>query len=170
MLKCSSSIFHWAPPHKQSFLSFLFHLELFKVSDASAKNPATQKIPLFTDAVAAGFPSPATDYCESRLDLNEFCIQHPAATFFVRAAGDSMIEAGIFPGDIVIVDRTLEAKHGDIIVVAINGELTIKKLETRPSLRLVAMNSHYLPLFIPEETDLEIFGVAIHVIHSLRNL
>lgn len=81
-----------------------------------------------------------------------------------------MREAGIFPGDIVIVDRALEAKHGDIIVVAVNGELTIKKLQTRPSLRLVAMNNNYPPISIPEETDLEVFGVAIHVIHSLRNL
>lgn len=140
------------------------------MSDPSAKNSTTTKVPLFTDAVACGFPSPATDYCESRLDLNEFCVQHPAATFFVRAAGDSMIEAGIFPGDVVIVDRALEAKHGDIIVVAINGDLTIKRLETRPSLRLVAMNRNYQPITLAEETDLEIFGVAIHVIHSLRNL
>lgn len=140
------------------------------MSDPSGRNAASTKIPLFTDAVAAGFPSPATDYCESRLDLNEYCVQHPAATFFIRAAGDSMIAAGIFPGDVVIVDRALEAKHGDIIVVTINGELTIKKLETRPALRLVAMNSNYQPITLPEETDLEIFGVAIHVIHSLRNL
>lgn len=138
--------------------------------DAGTGNPAEKKSSLFTDAVAGGFPSPATDYCESRLDLNEFCVQHTAATFFVRAAGDSMREAGIFPGDIVIVDRALEAKHGDIIVVAVNGELTIKKLQTRPSLRLVAMNNNYPPISIPEETDLEVFGVAIHVIHSLRNL
>lgn len=140
------------------------------MSDPASKNFSCTKMPLFTDAVAAGFPSPATDYCESRLDLNEFCVQHPAATFFVRAAGDSMIGAGIFPGDVVIVDRALEPKHGDIIVVAINGELTIKKLETRPSLRLVAMNSNHQPIVIPEEADLEVFGVAIHAIHSLRNL
>ncbi|HMB15900.1 MAG TPA: translesion error-prone DNA polymerase V autoproteolytic subunit [Pelovirga sp.] len=139
------------------------------MSDTSAKNPFSPTNPFFTATGASRFPSPVTDYCESRLDLNKFCIQHPAATFFVRAAGDSMIEAGIFPGDLVIVDRALEAKHNDIIVVAINGELTIKKLETRPSLRLVALNSTYQPIGLPEESDLEIFGVAIHVIHSLRN-
>lgn len=140
------------------------------MSDSSTKKASITKVPPFTNALAAGFPSPATDYCESRLDLNEFCVQHPAATFFVRAAGDSMIGAGIFPGDVVIVDRALKAKHGDIIIVTINGELTIKKLEIRPSLRLVAMNSNYHPITIPKETDLEIFGVAIHVIHSLRSL
>jgi DNA polymerase V len=139
------------------------------VPDAGTGNPAVKKNSLFTDAVAAGFPSPAADYCESRLDLNDFCIQHPAATFFVRAAGDSMLEAGIFPGDIVIVDRALEAKHGDIILVTINGELVLRKLETRPSLRLIAMNNNYHPISIAEDNDLDIFGVAVHVIHSLRN-
>ncbi|MBW2510754.1 MAG: UV protection and mutation protein, partial [Deltaproteobacteria bacterium] len=73
-------------------------------------------IPLFADAVPAGFPSPATDYCERKLDLNELCIQHPAATYFVRAQGDSMIEAGIFPGDVLVVDRSISASHGDIVI------------------------------------------------------
>lgn len=128
------------------------------------------KIRMFTESVAAGFPSPATDYCESRLDLNELCVKHPAATYFVRAQGDSMIEAGIFPGDVLVVDRSLTAKHGDIVIAILNGELTVKKLETRPSLRLVPMNSKYAPVEIPEDTDIEIFGVAITAVHSLRNL
>ena len=128
------------------------------------------KLRMFTESVAAGFPSPATDYCESRLDLNELCVKHPAATYFVRAQGDSMIEAGIFPGDVLVVDRSLTAKHGDIVIAVLNGELTVKKLETRPSLRLVPMNSKYAPVEIPEETDVEIFGVATTAVHSLRNL
>ena len=128
------------------------------------------KMPLFSEAVAAGFPSPATDYCEARLDLNDLCVQHPAATYFVRAQGDSMLEAGIFPGDVLVVDRSLTAKHGDIVIVALNGELTVKKLETKPALRLVPMNSAYAPVEIPEETDIEIFGVATTVVHSLKNL
>jgi len=130
----------------------------------------TEKIPLFSDLVAAGFPSPATDFCEAKLDLNELCIKHPAATYFVRAQGDSMIEAGIYPDDVMVVDRTLTAKHGDIVIAAFNGELTVKKLETKPQLRLVPMNKAYAPINIPEETELEIFGVATTVIHSLRNL
>ena len=129
-----------------------------------------RKVPLFTESVAAGFPSPATDYCESRLDLNELCIKHPAATYFVRAQGDSMIGAGIYPGDVLVVDRSLTAKHGDIVIVALNGELTVKKLETKPTLRLVPMNSQYSPVEIPEETEIEIFGVATTAVHSLRNL
>ncbi len=126
-------------------------------------------IPLFSDAVPAGFPSPATDYCERKLDLNELCIKKPAATYFVRAEGDSMIEAGIFPGDVLVVDRSINASHGDIVIASYNGELLIKKLETSPTTRLVPMNSQHEPIVVPEDTDLEIFGVATTVIHSLRN-
>ena len=125
-------------------------------------------IPMFSDAVAAGFPSPATDYCESKLDLNELCIQKPAATYFVRAQGDSMIDAGIFPGDVLVIDRSIDASHGDIVIAAVNGELTVKLLETKPQTRLVPMNSQYAPIVLPEGTNLEIFGVATNVIHSLR--
>jgi len=127
-------------------------------------------IPLFSDAVAAGFPSPATDYCERKLDLNDLCIQKPAATYFVRAQGDSMIDAGIFPGDVLVIDRSIDASHGDIVIAAVNGELTVKLLETKPQTRLVPMNSQHAPIVIPEGTDLEIFGVATNVIHSLRKL
>ena len=127
-------------------------------------------IPLFSDAIAAGFPSPATDYCERKLDLNDLCIQKPAATYFVRAQGDSMIDAGIFPGDVLVIDRSIDASHGDIVIAAVNGELTVKLLETKPQTRLVPMNSQHAPIVIPEGTDLEIFGVATNVIHSLRKL
>lgn len=136
---------------------------------ASSENSST-KMPMFTKSVAAGFPSPATDYCESRLDLNDLCVKHPAATYFVRAQGDSMIEAGIYPGDVLVVDRSLTAKHGDIVIATLNGELTVKKLATKPKLRLVPMNSNYSPVEIPEGTDLEIFGVATTAVHSLKNL
>lgn len=125
-------------------------------------------IPLFTDQVPAGFPSPATDYCERKLDLNELCVKKPAATYFVRAQGDSMIEAGIFPGDVIVVDRSLSAVHGDIVIASFNGELLLKKLETQPKTRLVPMNESYAPIDIPEGADLEIFGVATNVIHRLR--
>jgi len=125
-------------------------------------------IPLFTDQVPAGFPSPATDYCERKLDLNELCVKKPAATYFVRAQGDSMIEAGIFPGDVIVVDRSLTAVHGDIVIASFNGELMLKKLETQPETRLLPMNKNYEPIVIPEGADLDIFGVATTVIHSLR--
>lgn len=127
-------------------------------------------IPMFLESVAAGFPSPASDYCERTLDLNELCIQKPAATYFVRAQGDSMIEAGIFPGDVLVVDRSLNPRHGDIVIASFNGELTVKKLELSPHTRLVPMNANHAPLVIPEGSELEIFGVATNVIHSLRKL
>ena len=76
----------------------------------------------------AGFPSPADDYIETMLDLNEYLIKHPAATFFVKASGESMVNAGIHSGDILIVDRSLEAVHGKIVIAALNGELTVKRL------------------------------------------
>ena len=125
-------------------------------------------IPLFSDLVPAGFPSPATDYCERKLDLNELCVQKPAATYFVRAQGDSMIEAGIFPGDVLVIDRSITATHGDIVIAAVNGELTVKRLETKPQIRLVPMNKEHDPIVIPQGADLELFGVATNVIHSLR--
>jgi len=127
-----------------------------------------QPIPLYQDFVPAGFPSPAQDYVERALDLNELLVKRPAATYFVRAQGDSMIDAGIFPGDILVVDRSLEARHGDVVIACLNGELTVKRLETRPQSRLVPMNKAYAPVEIPDNADLELFGVVTSVVHSLR--
>lgn len=140
-----------------------------KVTKIGKSSEFTQlDIPLFLDNVPAGFPSPASDYCERKLDLNELCIKKPAATYFVRAQGDSMVDAGIFPGDVLVVDRSLAAQHGDIVIAEFDGELTVKKLETTPSVRLVPMNKNHDPLDIPEGSDLEIFGVVTTSIHSLR--
>jgi DNA polymerase V len=125
-------------------------------------------IPLFLDNVPAGFPSPASDYAEKTLDLNELCITRPAATYFVRAQGDSMIEAGIFHDDVLVVDRSLTARHGDIVIAELNGEMTVKRLELTPCLRLVPMNPNHEPIRIPAGSDLEIFGVVTTAVHSLR--
>ncbi|MFO7767198.1 MAG: translesion error-prone DNA polymerase V autoproteolytic subunit [Pelovirga sp.] len=130
--------------------------------------PEKLTIPLFLDRVPAGFPSPASDYCEKTLDLNELCITRPAATYFVRAQGESMIDAGIFDGDILVVDRSLEPRHGDIVIAEYGGELTVKKIELKPRVRLMPMNKNYLPLVIPAGEELEIFGVVTTVIHALR--
>ncbi|MGH1542642.1 MAG: translesion error-prone DNA polymerase V autoproteolytic subunit [Arenicella sp.] len=128
---------------------------------------STLAIPLFQSPVQAGFPSPAQDYIEKTLDLNDLCIKHPAATYFVRAEGDSMIEAGIRSGDILIVDRALTAAHGDIVIAAVSGAFTVKKLETRPCYRLVAMNPDYRAIDFEEGDELEVFGVVTFVVHSL---
>ena len=126
------------------------------------------KIPLFLSSVSAGFPSPAQDYVEKTLDLNELLIQRPAATYFVRAEGDSMIGAGIHSGDILIVDRSLTAKEGDIVIAAVEGELTVKQLQLKPVCRLLPRNNAYRPITIAEGSDLELFGVVTNVIHGLR--
>lgn len=124
--------------------------------------------PLFLSGVSAGFPSPADDYLDRKLDLNEYLVKNPAATFFVRVAGDSMTGAGINDNDILIVDRSLEPCSGNIVIAVVNGELTVKRLmRSKNSWRLLAENPTYPPLEIDEETPLEVWGVATHAIHSL---
>lgn len=135
---------------------------------ARAKAHSSLAIPLFVERVPAGFPSPAQDYVEQTLDLNELCIRHPAATYFVRAEGDSMIEAGIFSGDILVVDTSLSPRHGDIVIASLNGEFTVKQLELKPRPRLLPRNPAYSPVYLPEDCDLDLFGIVTNVVHSLR--
>ena len=124
--------------------------------------------PLFLSNVSAGFPSPADDYIDRQLDLNEYLISNPAATFFVRVAGDSMIEAGISNNDILIVDRSLEPVSGKIVIAVINGELTVKRLfKSSSACVLIAENSAYPDIEINKNMELEIWGVATCAIHSL---
>lgn len=126
------------------------------------------ELPLYASTVRAGFPSPADDYIECKLDLNTHLIKHPAATFFVRAAGDSMKNVGIQSGDMLIVDRSLEATHGKIVIAAINGELTVKRLSSQHGrIQLLAENPAYKALDITAEQDLVIWGVVTHVIHQV---
>ncbi|WP_131775989.1 LexA family protein [Legionella impletisoli] len=126
-------------------------------------------LPLYGSSVRAGFPSPADDYIERKLDLNTHLIKHPAATFFVKAAGESMINAGIQSGDILVVDRSLEASHNKIVIAAVNGELTVKRLyRVAGKVQLVAENPDFEPIDITEEQDLVIWGVVTHVIHQVK--
>lgn len=125
-------------------------------------------IPEFLESVQAGFPSPAQDHVERTLDLNELCIVHPAATFFVRAQGESMIDGGIHPNDVLVIDRALEPRHGDVIVATVHGEFTVKRLELRPRLRLVPDNPAYTPIEPTDENGFEVFGVVTHAIHRFR--
>lgn len=117
-------------------------------------------LPLFSERVPCGSPSPAQDYVEDRIDLNKLAIKHPSATYFIKVSGDSMCEAGIGDGDLLIVDRSLNAVHGDIVVAAIAGEFTVKELRTHPFLQLVPHNPHYSPISFRNEEELEIFGVV----------
>lgn len=123
---------------------------------------------LYTEKVAAGFPSPAADYIERPLDLNEHLIQHQAATFFVRSTGDSMIGAGIHSGDLLIVDRAIIAKDNSIVLAVIDGEFTVKRLRMENhKMWLQPENSNYPNIHITAEMDFIVWGVVTNVIHSL---
>ena len=125
--------------------------------------------PLILCGISAGFPSPADDYIDRLLDLNELLIKNPPATFFVKVAGDSMTGAGINDGDTLIVDRSIEAANGKIVIAVVNGELTVKRLvKSNNSYRLVAENPNYAPLEISEESQFEIWGVVTSVIHQFE--
>jgi DNA polymerase V len=126
------------------------------------------KIPMYLCAVAAGFPSPAESFVEGEFDLNELLIKHPAATFFVRASGSSMINAGIYDNDILVVDKSLAPASGKVVVVALNGELTVKRLlKQGKKLFLMAENEAYPPIEIQEGSELHIWGVVTNVIHAV---
>jgi DNA polymerase V len=126
-------------------------------------------IPLFSSAVPAGFPSPADDFVEDTLDLNEYIIRHPAATFFVRVSGTSMVNAGIYPNDILVVDRALETKNESIAIVVLNGELTVKRVSVRgKQLFLMPENPKYTPIEVSEDEQCEIWGMVTHVIHATK--
>ncbi len=126
-------------------------------------------IPLFSGKVAAGFPSPADDYIEKTLDLNDLLVKKPAATFFVRAEGESMLGVGIHPNDILVVDRSLNPVVGKIIICALNGELTVKRLKgIGDQIILAAENPAYADIIVNKEIDFMIWGVVTNVIHSLQ--
>ncbi|MCK6669122.1 translesion error-prone DNA polymerase V autoproteolytic subunit [Enterobacter asburiae] len=123
-------------------------------------------LPLFSDLVQCGFPSPAADYVEQRIDLNELLVSHPSSTYFVKAAGDSMIEAGISDGDLLVVDSSRTAEHGDIVIAAVEGEFTVKRLQMRPTVQLIPMNSAYSPIVVGSEDTLDVFGVVTFIVKS----
>lgn len=132
------------------------------------KEPHHLALPLFSGKVTAGFPSPADDYVEKNLDLNEFLIPNPSATFFVRTQGESMLGAGIHPNDILIVDRSLEAVSGKVVICALNGELTVKRLlQTNGLWQLKAENPNSADIVLHDELEMVIWGVVTHVIHAL---
>jgi DNA polymerase V len=126
------------------------------------------KLPLYLNKISAGFPSPAEDYIADRLSLNEFLIKHPAATFLVRATGHSMLGAGIHDNDVLIVDRSIKPTHGKIVIAAVDGQLTVKRLHQEGN-RLILMpeNPKFEPIEIKDGNEVMIWGVVIHVIHSV---
>jgi DNA polymerase V len=133
-----------------------------------AKPEKNRRWPLFISKVAAGFPSPADDYVEKTLDLEELLIQKPAATFFVRAQGDSMLGAGIHPNDILVVDRSREPMPDKIVICAVNGELTVKRLMVADGQwRLKAENPAYPDIPLTEDLETVFWGTVTNVIHPV---
>ena len=128
-----------------------------------------ESLPFFESGIRAGFPSPAGDYTEERLDLNTLVIKHRDATFYARVMGDSMVDAGIEDGDIAVIDKAVDAQDGDTVVAFIDGEFTIKELDLSRRdegiVRLLPHNDKYPPIILSEGYELTIWGVVTFVIH-----
>ncbi|AIL12482.1 DNA polymerase V [Candidatus Paracaedimonas acanthamoebae] len=128
----------------------------------------SQPLTLFNTRVAAGAPSPAEDFSDGQLDLNDHLLKNPQSTFFVRVSGDSMINAGIHPEDLLIVDRSIRPAQGRVVIAVVNGELTVKRLfKENNKVFLMPENPNYPALEITEEMDFMIWGVVTNVIHTV---
>ena len=128
------------------------------------------KIPLFLSFVRVSFPSPADDYKERPLDLDELVIQHPEATFYVRVSGESMQDAGIDDGDVLVVDRAIDARHNAIIVAILNGKFTVKRLhQEKETTYLVPANAMYKPVRVTEDMNFQVWGVVKHCIRKVND-
>jgi len=128
-------------------------------------------VPLFSNRVSAGFPSPAEDYIEENLNLQDLMISHPSSTFFLKVDGESMINAGIFSGDILVVDRAVSPKNGSIVVVILDGSFTVKRWYFEHSQHILRAENVNYPDIIVDPTlhqDFEIWGVVTFAIHQLR--
>ncbi|MCB0685179.1 MAG: translesion error-prone DNA polymerase V autoproteolytic subunit [Saprospiraceae bacterium] len=124
------------------------------------------ELPLYSTKVPAGFPSPAEEYLGDCLDLNQFLLKNPDSSFFARVEGDSMIDAGILAGDLVVIDRSISAKDGHIVIAAIDNEFTIKRLSTKDGIRLVPENKKYNEIILNGEVELVIWGVVTGLIRK----
>ncbi len=122
----------------------------------------TESLPLYASSPAAGFPAPGDDMVEKSLNVHDLLVKHPASTFFVRVQGDSMEGAGIFSGDVLAVDRSIEPRVGKIVVAAINGELVVKRIAKQgSSLVLLSENAAYSPIIVGESEDCFVWGVVV---------
>ena len=125
-------------------------------------------LPLFGSCVSCGFPSPADDYIEATLDLNELVIAHPEATFYAKVSGDSMINAAIYDGDILVIDRARNAEQNSIVLAWLNEEFTVKRLRRQgTTILLIPENPAYEPIRITDEMNFQVWGVVTYCIHRL---
>lgn len=135
----------------------------------SSKVENSQLVPLFSTPIKAGFPSPAEEYIDSFLDLNKYVIDNPPATFFLKVAGDSMSGAGIFEGDILVVDKSIQPKDNDIIVSLLEGEFNVKRYARKGNTVILSSeNKLYKPRVITPETEFEVWGVVTFVVSKKR--
>jgi DNA polymerase V len=137
-------------------------LEIYQID-----HETSLKLPLFISNVPAGFPSPADDYLDKSLDLNKFLINNPAATFYVKVQGDSMINAGIISGDILIVDRSIANPYGKIVVALLNNEFTVKRLIKKKSkVYLIPENPKYPNIELSDQVDFQVWGVVTGLVRK----
>jgi DNA polymerase V len=140
---------------------------MFSISLRSNTSP--RKTPLFFTSIPAGFPSPAADYTEDELDFNELLVKRKAATYCLKVTGESMPGAGIFPNDILVVDRSIRPEKGDIVVAALNGEFTVKRFfQQHGSIILHPENPDFKDIRVSPEEDFTVFGVVTSVVRQYK--
>ena len=144
--------------------------EMTELKDMPQDSQVDERLPKMAhDGIHAGFPSPATDYMTQAIDLNKELVRHPAATFYGRVVGDSMIDAGVEEGDILVIDKALDAKDGDMAVCFVDGEFTLKYLRFGENgLTLLPANPRYPSIEIDEGSDFMMWGVVTYVIKKTR--
>ncbi|MDB6096146.1 MAG: response UmuD protein [Francisellaceae bacterium] len=131
-------------------------------------NASLKSIPLFSSHISAGFPSQGDDYIDKRIDLNEFLVKEPTSTFLIRVEGTSMINAGIYENDLLVVDKSLEAKSGKIIIAVLNGEFTVKRLKIKKKeMWLIPENDSFEAIKVSNDMEFHIWGVVTNVIHKV---
>lgn len=141
------------------------HLKPVQLAD----NPTSFKVPMFGHTIRAGFPSPADDYVADTLDLNDHLMPRKEASFLLKAKGDSMIGVGIHDGDILVVDRSITASNGYVVIATVDGQFTVKTLEKkRGKIRLLPANPDFEPIEFKDDQELQIWGVVTNVVHSLK--
>ena len=136
-----------------------------KVERIKPDTTTNTELPLFQTGISAGFPSPADDYIEDRIDLNRELIRNPSSTFFGRVNGDSMINAGIGDGDLIVIDKSIEPKDGSIVVCVIDGEFTVKRFrKINGEIFLMPENEKYKAIKITDENDFRVWGIVTYTI------
>jgi DNA polymerase V len=144
--------------------------QLVRQINSPCLEPQPIAIPLFSTAISAGFPSPADDHLEAHLDLNRYLIAQPTATFFMRFEGDAMLESGLYQGDLLIVDRSISPVDGKIVVAAIDGDLTVRRLRLQGrAIQLLSENPNCQTISVSKNSEFEIWGVITYVIRAMHS-